>query len=211
MKGIKLTIFFLMFLPLFSAAQSTVSLDLFPVGLHPIDRSRYLLFENRIDYNGNAVVEPGAILTFEFFTNETRRSIQVQQGFYSDAGAQAAGWTQLAWRAKLIHSYKNKISIAFGPALTYRKSWYSLEGYAENPEKKYKVNGDLEFRWACPVQLQYNYYTGKRSELNVSVFYHYERNSFFPSLGFKYWMSTKVYKNCDCDDGFKRKKLRDWF
>jgi hypothetical protein len=210
-RGLPL-IFSLLFAPVLLPAQSTVSLDLFPVGMHVYDRSRYLLFENRVDFNGNVVVEPGAILTFEFFTKETKRSIQLQQGFYSDAAAQWAGWTQFAFRVKVFHKYKHKVCLAAGPALTYRSSWYKLEGYDDNPEDNYEPNGDVEFRWAIPVQLQYNYFTGKRSELNVSLFYHYERHTIFPSLGFKYWMSTKVYtKDCDCDDSFKRRKLRDWF
>ena len=170
------------------------------------------MFENRVDFNGNLVVEPGAVLTFEFFTKETKRSIQLQQGFFSDAGAQWSGWTQFAFRAKLFHWYKSKISLAAGPALVYRNSWYSLDGYEDNPEDGYNLNGKVEFRWAIPVQLQYNYYTGKRSELNVSVLYHYERHTIFPTIGFKYWISTYVKTKCnDCEDSFKRKKLKDWF
>ncbi|PKP20826.1 MAG: hypothetical protein CVU05_08160 [Bacteroidetes bacterium HGW-Bacteroidetes-21] len=199
--------------PVFLSAQSTISLDLFPVGMHLYDRSRSFLFENRIDYNGNAVVEPGVILTYEFFTKETKRGFQIQQGFYSDAAAQISAWTQFSFRVKLFHKYKHKVSLAAGPALVYRKGWYLLEGYADNPEDSYEPNGPWEFRWAVPVQLQYNYYTGSRSELNVSLLYHYERHTLFPSIGFKFWISTKVKNpaDCNCNSSFKKKRLRDWF
>lgn len=211
MKPQNILIFIFLGIGLIAKGQSTLSLDLFPVGLHVYDRSRSFLFENKIDFNGNAVVEPGAMLTYEFFVHKTSVGFQLHQALFYDAAAMPAGWTQFSFRLKLIHIYKHKISLAAGPALTYRQGWYELVGY--EPEDFYEPNGDWEFRWAIPVQLQYNYYTGKRSELNISLLYHYERHVVFPTIGFKFWLNTLIKngEDCDCNNSFNNRRLKDWF
>jgi len=207
--GTKLLIFFIISYA-YSNAQSTIAFDFFPVGLH-FDRTNFLIFENKIDYNGNAVIEPGGCLTYEFFIKETINSIQIQQGLFFDAAAQVSGWSQISFRKKIFHKYKHKLSLAAGPALTYRRDWYKIDGY--QPEPSYMENGNWEFRWAIPIQLQYSLYTSSKTEFLASLLYHYERHTIFPTIGFKYWISTKVrfQKDCNCNDAFRKRKFRDFF
>ena len=167
-------------MPVATNGQSALNLHITGVGLHLGDKPNYRFYENSLDELGNFVTEPLVILSYQRFLKATRNSLQISQGLYSDAAAQMAGFTYFAFKKKIIHSFKNVISVSIGPNLSYRKDWHTINGYI--PDKSFKVDGQWEYKWLFAAEINYYYYLGKRSDFAISLYYGLENKTmFFPS------------------------------
>ena len=192
--------------------QSALNLHLTAIAFHVSDKPNYLLYENSLDELGNIVVEPMAILTYQRFFKTTRNSFQISQGLYSDAAAQMAGFTYFSLKKKLIHSFKNVISISIGPSLSYRKDWHKINGYIE--DNSFTVDGTWEYKWLFAAEINYYYYLAKRSDFSVSLHYGYEQRTIFLTVGYRFWINPLVHeKKCDCENAwnFKFKDIPRYF
>lgn len=185
-------------LPLVVNGQSALNLHITGIGLHLGDKPNSKLYENNLDELGNFVTEPLVILTYQRFLKSTRNSLQISQGLYSDAAAQMAGFTFFSFKKKIIHSYKNVVSIAIGPNLSYRQDWHTINGYI--PDNSFKVDGQWEYKWLFAAEINYYYYLGNRSDFALSLHYGYEKKTIFLTLGYRFWINPLVHeKKCDCD------------
>jgi len=196
------------FLSITTNGQSALNLHLTGIGLHLGNKPNYLIYENRLDESGNFVVEPLVILSYQRFLKATRNSLQISQGLYSDAAAQMAGFTFFSFKKKIVHSFKNVISIAIGPNLSYRKDWHTINDYIE--DKSFTVDGQWEYKWLLAAEINYYYYLGKRSDFALSLHYGYEQRTVFCTIGYRFWINPLVHqKKCDCEKswGFKFKDI----
>ncbi len=188
--------------------QSALNIHLTGIGLHLGNKPNYKIYENRLDELGNFVTEPLIILSYQRFLKATRNSLQFSQGLYSDAAAQMAGFTFFSFKKKILHHYKNVISVSMGPNLSYRKDWHTINGYIE--DKSFTVDGQWEYKWLFAAEINYYYYLGKRSDFTLSLHYGYEQRTVFFTLGYRFWINPMVHeKKCDCEKswGFKFKDI----
>ncbi len=195
-------------LPVATNGQSALNLHITGVGLHLGNKPNYRLYENALDKNGNFVTEPLAILSYQRFLSATRNSLQISQGLYSDAAAQMAGFTYFAFKKKIIHSFKNVVSVSIGPNLSYRKDWHTINGYIE--DKSFTVDGSWEYKWLFAAEVDYYYYLGKHSDFAMSLYYGLENKTMFLTIGYRFWINPLVHeKKCDCEKswGFKLKDI----
>lgn len=199
---------------LFSFGQSTFSVEVLALGFHVFEKPNYKLFENALDAEGNICAEPGLSLSYETFVSENRASFQFTQAFFADAGGQLAGYTEIAFRRLIFHKWRSNIYLSAGPALTYRNSWSKLS-YGSNvykPETKYYNDGNWEVLPYVIGKLEYDVFIGNKSDILLGVIYGHSYQTFTVSLGYRYWISTKVRhsKGCDCKNKY-RKKFKDYF
>jgi len=191
-------------------SQSTVSLEVMTVGFHPFEKPNLLLYENALDIDGLFCAEPGLILSYESFVWENTTSLQFSQSIYADVAGQMAGFTEISLRKLFFHKWRSSLYLGAGPTMTYRKSWENLEFY--NPEGNYTNYGNWQVKPWFIAKLEYDLFIGNHSDINIGFIYGHEYNTFTASLGYRYWISSKVKhsKGCNCHNKYK-KKLKDWW
>jgi hypothetical protein len=215
---ITIKIIFLLFFAaccsLYSYGQSTFSIEILTVGVHAFDKPNFKLFENALDEQGNVCAEPGLSLSYESFVSENRASFQLTQAIFADAAGQLAGYTEISFRRLIFHKWRSNIYLGVGPALTYRNSWAKLSygSIIYEPETNYYHDGNWEIKPYVIGKLEYDVFIGNNSDLLLGIIYGHSYNSFTATLGYRYWISTKVRhsKGCDCKNKY-RKKFKDYF
>ncbi len=193
-----------------SFSQSTVSVEVMTIGFHSFEKPNLLIYENALGKKGLFCVEPGLILSYETFIWENSMSFQFSQSIYADAAGQMAGFTEISFRKLFFHKWRSSLYLAVGPTMTYRKSWERLEHYV--PEGDYTNYGSWQVKPWFIGKLEYDFYIGNHSDIQLGFIYGHEYNTFTASLGYRYWISSKVKhsKGCNCHDKYK-KKFKDWF
>lgn len=194
--------------------QSTFSIEIMTIGAHLFEKPNYKLYENSLDAEGNLCAEPGLNLSYETFVSENRASFQISQAFFADAAGQLAGFTEISFRRLIFHKWRSNIYLGVGPALTYRNTWANLSygSIIYQPEAKYYHDGNWEVMPYVIGKLEYDVFIGNKSDIMLGVYYGHSYKTFTASLGYRYWISTKVKhsKGCDCKNKYK-KKLKDYF
>lgn len=211
MKFKKISVFvFGLFITINSIAQSTFSLEVMTIGVHPFDRPNLQVYENALDIDGLFCAEPGLLLSYETFVHDNVASFQFSQAFFADAAGQLAAFTEISFRRVLFHKWRSTIYIGTGPTLTYRKSWALLERYV--PEGNYTTYGTWQVKPWFIAKIEYDLLIGKRSDIMLGIIYGHEYNTFTATLGYRHWISTKVKRTrkCNCGADKYRKKLKDW-
>lgn len=197
-----------------AGSQSTFSIDVLTVGVHAFGNPNLPLYENALDENGTFCAEPGLNVSYEFFIHENTTSFQISQCIFADAAGQMAGFTGLTFRRMFFHKWRSSFYLGVCPALTYRNSWDRLTygSVTYTPETEYTKNGNWEIRPSVIGRLEYDIYIGNHSDLNFGIFYGHSFKTFAASLGYRYWISTKVKnsRKCNCKDKYKKRFL-DWF
>ncbi len=194
--------------------QSAIGLKLSPIGFHPlgIDQSP-LMFENKVTRDGSAIVEPGYQISFQKFIHLTTWSLEVRQGIHSDAAAKKAGHLALGLRWKFFHMGKHSISISGAPVLAYRENWNKIPQYVAND--KYIDNGKYQYRFLFGSELVYNFYLGKRSDINLALTYNNSSNTLAVSVGYRHWINPYVNikdKECSsCGKRWSKGRFRKWW
>ncbi len=218
MKYSKIIIIILFFFNIQAFSQSAINFDFFGLGYHPFDNPNYIIYENSISSDGSWVIEPGIIISYQKFILLTHTSIQLNQGLYSDAAAQFAGYTGLSLKRKFFHIYKHSFSFALGAAYLYRDKWNDISRYV--PEYDFVSGKKFETKFSYTCEFKYYYYLGKekgvsRSDFNIGFFYGHQFETFTFTLGYRYWINPNVKIRKKCDDcgskKFNRKKIKMWF
>jgi len=153
MKYSKIIIIILLFFNIQAFSQSAISFDFFGLGYHPFENPNYIIYENSISSDGSWVIEPGIIFSYQKFILLTHTSIQLNQGLYSDASAQFAGYTGLSLKRKLFHYYKHSFTFALGVAYLYRDKWNDISRYV--PEYDFVSGKIFETRFSYTCELKY--------------------------------------------------------
>ena len=194
-----------------SIAQSTFSLEIMTVGVHPFERPNLQVYENALDIDGLFCAEPGLIFSYEAFVHENLLSFQFSQSIFADAAGQMAGFSEISLRKVLFHKWRSTIYLSAGPALTYRKSWALLERYV--PEGGYTTYGTWQVKPWVIAKIEYDFFIGKKSDIMLGIIYGHEYNTFTATLGYRHWISTKVKRTrkCNCGSDKYKKKFKDWF
>lgn len=193
-----------------SFSQSTVALEIMTIGVHPYAKPNLLVYENALDKDGLFCAEPGLILSYETFVWQNTTSFQFSQSIYADAAGQMAGFTEIAFKKLFFHKWRSSFYLAVGPSMTYRKSWERLDYYVS--EGDYVNYGTWQVKPWVIAKLEYDLFIGNHSDISFGFIYGHEYNTFTASLGYRYWISSKVKhaKGCNCHDKYK-KRFKDWF
>ncbi|MFH2142956.1 MAG: hypothetical protein ABIJ97_11070 [Bacteroidota bacterium] len=171
----------------------------------------HIIYENDLSSDGTWIVEPGAYLSYQKYIRLTHTSLQLTNGYYSDAAAQFAGFTGLYLKRKLFHKYKHSVSLAVGGAWTFRKSWNDFPGYVN--ESGFNQHKKFETKWMFTSELIYYHYLSNRTDLNVGFLYGHQDKTFTFVVGVRYWINPNVnIRDCDeCGEKkFNRGKLKRW-
>lgn len=215
LKPIKIILLFVtgVFISATSLAQSTFSLEVMTVGVHPFDRPNLQVYENALDKDGYFCAEPGLILSYETFVHENVASFQFSQAVFADAAGQLAGFTEVSFRRVLFHKWGSTIYIGTGPTLTYKKSWELAFPNKYIPEGGYTNYGTWQVKPWFIAKMEFDFYIGKKSDIMLGVIYGHEYNTFTATLGYRHWISSKVKhtKKCNCGSDKYKKKFREWF
>ncbi|MCX7861615.1 MAG: hypothetical protein N2449_01310 [Bacteroidales bacterium] len=205
-----LTIFFFNLMMLKSSfvfGQSTFSLEAHTIGMHFFGNPNLRYYENNLDSLGFFCVEPGLMVSYEFYIKDNWLSMQLSQSIFADAAGLTAGFTKWSLRYMFFHKFRNQLYIDVAPAITYRRAWDVL-GVHYVPETRYQRNGKIEFRPAIIAKIEYDIFIGNNNDINMSVMYGnaYKTISFL--IGYRHWISTKVRftKDCNCNH-FKKKNI----
>jgi len=207
MKVLKLAILFLIIFNMQTFSQSSLDLKLMFLSLHPVKDMRQpdtKIYENSIDNNGNLIKCPGIIFEYNKYFYLTTWSFQFTQGVFVDAIANLAGFTHLLLDYKLYHKKKIAVNIGLGPGLSYRQSWFNNNRYV--PNDKYAINGDIQTKWFLASELDFNYYVGKRLDVNLSLLSGHEYGTVSINFGMRYWVNSIVkFKDCNtCKKKYRR-------
>ena len=194
--------------------QSTFSLEALTLAVHPFEKQNIALFENSLDADGTFSMEPGLVVSYETFVRDNWASFQFTTSIFSDAAGQMAGFTDISFRIMFYHKWRSSLYLGAGPGLSYRNSWSRLP-YGDivyTPERKFWVDGNWEIYPTIIGKLEYDFFLGSRSDISLGIYYGHSFQTTSLSLGYRYWISSKVKhtKKCDCKDKY-RKKFKDWF
>ncbi|MEN8119991.1 MAG: hypothetical protein ABFS35_06580 [Bacteroidota bacterium] len=178
----------------YALSQSNVNIKLTNLSYQFTDNNLELA-NRKIGESGKLAFEPGLIFAYESFATATA-SIKVAMALYYDKASKLAGFPQVMIRFRLFNAYKHSMSMGFGPALYFRQTWATMEGYDD--DDIYTNSGDWQYKMAwLSGELEYNYYLSKNSNLSVSL------NLINPesvglALGYKYWISKKPKRKRGC-------------
>jgi|YNPMSStandDraft_1061717.scaffolds.fasta_scaffold00925_6 hypothetical protein len=206
MKQYLIIIFFIIFSKNFHLpAQSTFSIEAHTIGMHFFGNPNLRYYENNLDSLGFFCVEPGLMVSYEFFIKDNWLSMQLSQSIFADAAGLTAGFTKWSLRFMFFHKFRNQLYIDVAPAITYRRAWYVL-GEHYIPETKYQRNGKIEFRPSVIAKLEYDVFIGNNNDLNMSILYGNAYKSISFMVGYRHWISTKVRltKDCNCNNFGKK-------
>ena len=206
-KGLIL-IFFICFGNL-AIGQNTFSVEALTIGVHLFKKPNLALYENSLDAEGNLCAEPGLNFSYESFISDNRVAVELSTAIFADAAGQMAGFTKIALKRLFFHKWRSSMYISVGPALTYRNSWSRLNygTVTYTPEAKYYVDGNWEILPTIIGKFEYDLFLGRRSDVKLGIYYGNSYKTFTASLGYRYWITTKVKRTrkCDCKDKYKRK------
>ncbi len=175
----------LCFSALMCNAQSNISAALTGLGADFGDRENAPLYKIKADDNGKILVEPGIRLGAELYANDFT-SLKFAQTIRMDCMKKAAFTTELMLRFRLFKIYKHSLSIGFGGAAFYRKTWQDIEGYKDDGYK----NGTLQNKVLPTAELEYNYVICKKNDLSFAVT-HFGPKAVGFAVGVKHWFSRK--------------------
>ena len=199
----------------FIKGQSTVSLEVMTIGVHAFEKPNFPLYENALDAEGNLCAEPGFIFNYETFVSENRASFEFTTSIFADAGGQFAGFTEIAFKRLFFHKWRSSMYLSVGPALTYRNTWKRLSygSIVYTPETNYYNDGNWEIRPTVIGKFEYAFFLGRNSDITIGILYGHSYKTFTASLGYRYWLSTKVKRTrkCNCDKDKYKKKFKDYF
>lgn len=195
-------------------SQSSIGINFSPIGIHPNGiNQNSLIFENKLTNDGSLILEPGYQLNYQKFIHLTILSLEIRQGIHSDAAAKMAGHFGIGLRWKFFHQGKSSLSISVSPIYAYRENWKNIPQYIEND--KYKDNGKYQYMFLFGSELAYNFYIGKRSDINLTLSYNNSRNTLALSIGYRHWINPYVnIKDRDCSSCGKRwsqGRFRKWW
>jgi len=198
-------ILFIIFLLVFSASayesysQTNISVRATGIAIHPFTNDNIALYKNKLTGNGSVCFEPGLQFSAELF-GTAATSFKFVQGIQNDAAAKLSGTTQIMFRIRILHLWKNFVHIGIGPAFHYRQTWTQFPEYEQEDMWETNSKMDVNKSWISG-EIEYNYYFSKNSDLSFSI-NHSQPQGFSLFLGYKYWLSRKSNR-CNTCPGLK--------
>jgi len=207
-KKVFLLIYLILCIAFFSFTQSTIQLKFTPVGVHPFNEINSQLHENRIDANGNFVVEPCFILSYESFLYSDTFAWRGMFGFLSDAASKPAIIMHLGVKQRLVQIWRNSVSLCAGLNLYGRQLWRTIPGYVS--DESWKVNGTWEYKPGFMAELEYALFLNDKNDLTLSLIYGHQPNTFTATIGYKYWFSSIIKNPPKCGTCPFQKTNKHW-
>ena len=189
---------------IFSCFQKTFSQDNFgvraiTVSAQPADKKNVNLYQNKLDNNGTFATEPGLMFFYESFFNK-KASFQISTAVFNDRIGNAAGFSQIMLKYRLFRVWKHSMSIGFGPALQYRKSWTNNELYVAESYFSQSDNKEFKLSWLSG-EISYEFYINKKTDFLLSI-NHIQPQTAALLVGVKLWLGKKPRtskgKGCNC-------------
>ena len=212
----KKTFFIILFFlfSIVSFSQSSIEFKLMTFGLHTDRALRQdpLMYENRVDYNGTLIFEPGLMISFQKYIYLTTLSFQLSQSLFSDAAAKMATSTSLLLKYQFYHKYKFAMEFGIGPSISSRKDWNNIRQYVDNDG--YTINGHWQTRWLLGAELSFYLYVGSNSDISLSIHHGSSYGAGSIVFGYRYWFNStaNIRTSCnDCGNKFSRGKFRHWW
>lgn len=178
-------------------AQTLIHPKVAIVGLHPFDsRNKPTLHENKIDANGNWVVEPNIMVSIESYIRDVKFSWRFMPGFYTDALSQPAMFFHAGLKLRVFQIWRSSVDIAAGPSYNFRKSYQKIPNYLK--EGPYNENGEWENHFGLLAEIEYKYYISSKLDFTTSIMYGHEWNTFTLTAGLRFWLSTYIKHPSKC-------------
>jgi len=175
-------------------SQSNVNIKLITLSYQFTDNNTELA-KQKLGESGKLAYEPGFIFSYESFATPAA-SIKASMAFYYDKASKLSGFPQVLIRFRLFNAFKHSMSMGLGPALYFRQTWATIEGYQD--DGVYSGAGDWQYKMAwLSGELEYNYYISKNANLSVS-FNLINPESVGLAVGYKYWISKKPKRKRGC-------------
>ena len=168
-----LKLFFLpAFLVLFTfpcRAQWFVGIKLMGVSIHTDDNANCHLYQNCLGKRKRVAFHLGLALTTEYKFNNWF-SMKVDQAAFRDCAGKFAGMSMFNLRYTQDLGKAGDASVGFGPFFYYRKSWFSLDGYADDGYFKESANKkwQTKFVW-YGGEFEYNYPLNERLDISTNI------------------------------------------
>ena len=126
------------------------------------------LFPNKLDKEGRAVVNYGAIIGYDRFVVGQDVSLRLQQGLYADCAAALGGFMHIGFRGKILRAGNHSLLGGIGPTLVYRQDWNQLDGYRD--DGFFSSNGQWQYRFFWYAgELEYYYTFKENQQLGVTL------------------------------------------
>lgn len=150
----------------FLQGQTTLNLKFIGLSGHLKKSPHPHLYQRKIDKNGFAVLNLGAIAGIEKTFFRDWFSIKFVQGLLSDCAMQFAGFTHIGFRLTYQRE-RHYFSIGNGPTLFYRKDWKDLPGYVDEGFFKRNDNYQYIFFWYAG-EVEYNYQISEQLDIGMT-------------------------------------------
>ncbi len=212
MKRWTCSILLIVILSLNGFSQSAISLNLNTLGFHfNANKQDVRMYENKLTSDGFCVGEPGYEIRLQKFIYLTRWSLEIRQGFHSDAAAKQAGHFALGLRWKFFHYGKHSFSTSLSGVYAFRKTWESIPYYQKN--NIYNNGKVYQSKFLLGTDLTYNYYIGKRHDISLSAIYNNSYRTIALAIGYRYWINPYVnIKQCNtCGKSYRKGRFKRWW
>lgn len=126
--------------------QQNIGLRFFGLSLHPHgEKANAAIMPLKLDKDAYAVLNLGAILSYETSIYNGAILGKGAIGLYSDCATQFAGFFHIGLRGRIFQSGKHSLYGGIGPTLIFRRNWLHLDGYID--QKLFKGNKDMAFQY----------------------------------------------------------------
>lgn len=150
-------------------AQWFIGVKFMGVSIHTDDNLNGRLYKTAIGKNRRVAFHFGLALTAEYkFTDWV--SIKASQAAFRDCAGKFAGMTMLNVRGTLDFGDAGDLSAGLGPFWYYRRSWFELDGYADDGYFRLSSSGrwQKKFVWHGS-EIEYNYPISKTLDWSTNI------------------------------------------
>lgn len=188
----KLLFLFLLSAPVFSDAQSCITLRYFGFTIHPFGDDQASLQPYKVDKTAHLVLNFGGFAGYEKYVYEDMLSVKAMQGIFIDCSGGLAGFTHIGTRNVLLKKKKHRVMFGIGPTLYYREDWKRFPDYRDSKlfhRANTKAFGSVQYYlfW-YGIELEYDYTLNDRTDFNFGFTPGAPLALTF-SFGIKYWIS----------------------
>lgn len=168
----KPTISLLLFLTLVSIpvkAQWFVGVKIMGVSIHTDNNFNGHLYKTAIGKNKRVAFHFGLALTCEYKFNSWF-SAKVDQAAFRDCAGKFAGMTMFNLRGTADLGRAGDLSAGMGPFWYYRRSWFEIDGYADDKYFRTSGNGkwQTKFVW-YGGEIEYNYPINENLDWSTNI------------------------------------------
>ncbi len=138
-------------------------------------------------------IEPGIILSYEFFMRDRSFAARFSQGIRLDNKNHVAGFTTGSFQQSVYQKWKTDINISVGAGIAYvadKKTGNEISNYSGTGKIKTSeifITGGIEF----------NYFLNRNIDLSMSINNTYPSTILF-NAGIRYWITKKIKKRHKC-------------